>query len=255
MGTAAVFSRCLEAFPALQHAIAIDLPGAGESDRGLGVSLTLEALARVVCDAMDALGLRAPVLVGHSHGGAVALYLAASEPGRVRGLVLLAPAHPYFRHADPLIAFYLSPPGRAFAHTLPWYPAWVQMIGLRLMAGPQSHDTRERLTPYRENLRTPGTIGSLLRLLGTWQPDMQSLRLLIETPVQAPILLIWGDHDRVVPASTAVELRRRLGHATLHMLTGVGHRPAEEQPALCAALITAWLEPQAQRPGEPGQPS
>lgn len=251
MGTAATFTQCLDAMPQDRHVIAVDLPGAGGSDRGLEVSPALHSISRVLGEVLDALGLVQPVLVGHSHGGAAAMYLAASEPGRVRGLVLLAPAHPYFRHADQMIAFYLSPLGRAFAHTMPWYPAWMQMMGLRRMAGPQSEDTRERLVPYRENLRTRGTIGFLLRLLRTWHTDMRELRHLLQAPFRVPALLIWGDHDRAVPAETAPDLQRRLRHAELVVLPGVGHRPAEERPELCAQLMEAWWERQVSAPPRP----
>ncbi len=251
MGTAATFESCLKAVPEDRHVIAIDLPGAGGSDRSREVSPALHSISRVLCNMLDILGLELPVLVGHSHGGAVALHLAASEPGRVSGLVLLAPAHPYFRHADQLIAFYLSPLGRAFAHTMPWYPAWMQMMGLRRMAGPQSWDAPERLVPYRENLRTRGTVGFLLRLLRTWQSDMRELRHLLQAPFRLPTLLIWGDHDRAVPVGTAPDLQRRLRNAELEVLPGVGHRPAEERPELCAALMEAWWKRQANAPPKP----
>ncbi len=242
MGSAATFGPLLEALPADRHAVAIDLPGAGGSERNRRLSATLASASRCVGEIVGAMGLDRPVLVGHSHGGAVSLHLAASEPQLVRSLVLLAPAHPYFRHADQIIRFYLSPLGMAFAHTIPWYPQWLQMIGLRQMAGPQSRDTPERLVPYRENLRTRGTIGHLLRLLQTWHADMRELRHLLEAPFRMPTLLIWGDHDRAVPISTAGSLKRRLRRSELQVLAGVGHRPAEEQAEVCAELIEDWCQ-------------
>lgn len=222
--------------------MAIDLPGAGGSERNRRLSATLPSASRCVAEILEAMQLHRPVLVGHSHGGAVALHLAAAEPELVRSLVLLAPAHPYFRNADQIIRFYLSPVGVAFAHTLPWYPRWLQMFGLRRMAGPQSWDTPERLAPYRENLQTRGTIGHLLRLLRTWHSDMRELRHLLEAPFRKPTLLIWGDHDRAVPVSTAAALQRRLRRSELQILAGVGHRPAEERPAVCAELIEDWCQ-------------
>lgn len=242
MGTAATFEPLLQALPAGRHAIAIDLPGAGQSERNRRLSATLASASRCVAEILSALELSRPVLVGHSHGGAVALELAAFEPGLVRGLILIAPAHPYFHHADQIIRFYLSPLGRAFAYTIPWYPQWLQMFGLRQMAGPQSWDTPERLTPYRENLRTRGTIGHLLRLLRTWHTDMRELRHLLEAPFRLPSLLIWGDHDRAVPVSTAMALQKRLRRSELQVLQGVGHRPAEERPEICTRLIEDWCE-------------
>ncbi len=240
MGTAATFTPLLEALPASLHAVAIDLPGAGWSDRNPLLSASLSSASGCVREVLAALGLDRPVLAGHSHGGAVALHLAASEPQAVRSLVLLAPAHPYFRHADQLIRFYLSPLGVIFAHALPWFPRRLQMVGLRRMAGPEGEDSPARLVPYRENLRIRGTVGHLLRLLRTWHTDMRELRLLLEAPFRLPTLLIWGDHDRAVPVSTAASLQRRLRHSELHVLPGIGHRPAEEKAQLCAALVEDW---------------
>ena len=242
MGTAATFGPLLDALPADHHAIAIDLPGAGMSERNRQLSASLPSASRCVGEILASLQLEKPVLVGHSHGAAVALHLAASEPGVVRSLVLLSPAHPYFRHADQIIRFYLSPLGMAFAHTIPWYPQWLQMFGLRRMAGPQSWDTPARLLPYRENLRTRGTIGHLLRLLRTWHSDMRELRHLLEAPFRVPTLLIWGDHDRAVPVATAGSLKRRLRRSEIQVLPGVGHRPAEERAEICAELIEDWCE-------------
>ncbi len=242
MGSAATFRPLMEALPSGRHAVAIDLPGAGRSERNPRLSATLASASRCVAEILRSMQLDRPVLVGHSHGGAVGLHLAASEPGLLRSLVLLAPAHPYFGHADQIIRFYLSPVGMAFAHTIPWYPQWLQMIGLRQMAGPQSWDSPERLLPYRENLRTRGTIGHLLRLLGTWQSDMRELRHLLEAPFRLPTLLLWGDHDRAVPLQTCYRLQRRLRRSELHVLAGVGHRPAEERPEICAELIEDWCE-------------
>jgi magnesium chelatase accessory protein len=110
------------------------------------------------------------------------------------------------------------------------------------MAGPKSWDAPERLMPYRENLRTRGTVPHLLKLLRTWHTDMKELRDLLECPFRTPTMLIWGDHDRAVPVSTAESLQRRLLESELRAFEGVGHRPAEERPKLTAAVIEEWLE-------------
>lgn len=242
MGTAATFLPLLAEVADDRHVIALDLPGAGGSERDPNMGASLAKVTESVLKALDALELDSPIFVGHSHGGSVSLYLAASYPDRASGLVLLAPAHPYFRHADQLIRFYLSPLGKVFAHTMPWYPQWMQMAALRRMAGPKSWDEPERLIPYRENIRTRGTIPHLLKLLRTWHSDMVELRDLLECPFRTPTLLIWGEHDRAVPASTAEALKRRLLDSELQFFDGVGHRPAEERPKLTAALIEEWIE-------------
>jgi pimeloyl-ACP methyl ester carboxylesterase len=239
---------CAETFVPLmnelsgRHVIALDLPGAGLSERRPDIDATLAATTTNVADFLTALDLRQPVLVGHSHGGTVALSLAAKHRKILRSIVLLAPAHPYFDEGAPVIRFYLSLPGRIFAHSMPWYPQWLQMMGLRRMAGPQSWDTPERLKPYRENLRMKGTMAHLLKLLRSWQTDMSALHEALQDPLSLPTLILWGDSDRAVPANSGVQLREHLLRSELHILPGVGHRPAEERAAVVAGYLADWQD-------------
>jgi pimeloyl-ACP methyl ester carboxylesterase len=239
---------CAETFVPLMaqlaghHVIALDLPGAGLSERRTDLDPRLATTSQLVAHFIQTLGLHKPVVLGHSHGGTVALSLAAQHRGLLHSLVLLAPAHPWFEEANPVVRFYLSLPGRLFAYSMPWYPQWLQMMGLRRMAGPQSWDTPERLKPYRDNLRMKGTMSHLLKLLRTWHQDMSGLRRLLRKPLATPTLILWGDCDRAVPAHSAPALRGHLLHSELHVLPGVGHRPAEERPSAVAALFADWLD-------------
>jgi pimeloyl-ACP methyl ester carboxylesterase len=242
MGCADTFAPFIQELDPNQHVIALDFPGAGLSERRDNIDASLYITAKLVDRFLLTLDLHKPVVLGHSHGGAVAMSLAAHRRDGLRSLVLLAPAHPWFDESDPLIRFYLSLPGRAFAYTMPWFPQWIQMLGLRRMAGPQSWDTPERLKPYRDNIRTPGTMSHLLRLLRTWHKDMSGLRRALRRPLATPTLIVWGDCDRAVPLHSASKLRSHLLHSELITLPGVGHRPAEENPALVAEFLHGWLD-------------
>jgi pimeloyl-ACP methyl ester carboxylesterase len=242
MGCADTFVPLMQELHPDLHLIALDLPGAGHSERRDDIDASLYTTAQLVGRFLTALNLHKPVVIGHSHGGAVAMSLAARHCNALRSLVLLAPAHPYFHAGDPFIRFYLSLPGRMFAYAMPWLPEWLQLMGLRRMAGPQSWDTPEHLKPYRENLRTPGTMSHLLRLLRTWHKDMSGLRRALRRALKTPGLIVWGDCDRAVPLRSAAALRKHLRHSELITLPGIGHRPAEETPKLVARIIHEWLE-------------
>ena len=248
MGCADTFIPLMQELAPGQHVLALDLPGAGQSERRHDIDPRLATTAEQVSRILHALDLHRPILLGHSHGGAVAMTVAANHADSVGSLVLISPAHPYFREADPLVRFYLSKPGQLFAHCMPWMPEWLQMIGLRRMAGPQSWDTPARLKPYRDNLRTPGTILHLLRLLQTWHNDMSGLRRSLRRRLDIPSLVLWGDCDRAVPIHSAPELCRHLLQSQLITLPGIGHRPAEEAPQLVASHIGTWLEREVPAP-------
>ncbi|WP_421046111.1 alpha/beta fold hydrolase [Paraburkholderia sp. A1RI-2L] len=81
----------LEALAREHRVILIDRPGSGYSTRGALTPANIRAQARTVARFIDALGLEAPVLVGHSLGGAIALAVALDHPESVARLALIAP--------------------------------------------------------------------------------------------------------------------------------------------------------------------
>ena len=71
----------------------LDVPGFGGSAR-LKHAVSLDEVARAVCDALDGLGAEEPVhLVGHSMGGFLALHVAARHPERIRSLTTVCGAY------------------------------------------------------------------------------------------------------------------------------------------------------------------
>jgi pimeloyl-ACP methyl ester carboxylesterase len=69
--------------------ITVDIPGHGIS-QVLGEKHTMEQMAGVVRDMLDALDIERCTLVGHSMGGYITLAFAALYPERLDGLVLLS---------------------------------------------------------------------------------------------------------------------------------------------------------------------
>src|SRR5690242_560993 len=70
---------------------AYDRPGMGLTADRPGDADTLAVQARVAAGVIDQLHLKKPIVVAHSWGGAVALRLALDYPGKVGGLILIAP--------------------------------------------------------------------------------------------------------------------------------------------------------------------
>ena len=99
-----------------------DRPGHGYSERpedGHALGIQAAQMAGV----LDALapGEQA-IIVGHSFGGAVALRVALDHPGKVRGLVLLAPvSHDWGGGGEAWYNSYAAPPvlGHIFSHLAP----------------------------------------------------------------------------------------------------------------------------------------
>jgi pimeloyl-ACP methyl ester carboxylesterase len=72
--------------------IAVDLPGYGKSDKPASFPYTMEAMADVVREVAQTLGVDKPILAGHSMGGQTSLSYAIRYPEELSALVLVSPA-------------------------------------------------------------------------------------------------------------------------------------------------------------------
>jgi pimeloyl-ACP methyl ester carboxylesterase len=61
------------------------------------------------------------------------------------------------------------------------------------------------------------------------------------TRVEAPVLVVHGELDRVIPVAAARELVRRIPAWHLEVLDGLGHVPMMEAPALFMRVVRKWL--------------
>jgi 4,5:9,10-diseco-3-hydroxy-5,9,17-trioxoandrosta-1(10),2-diene-4-oate hydrolase len=220
---------------------AVDLFNMGESDRVPGLNAGLEATADRLAALMDAVGLGEADIAAHSHGGAVAMMFAARHPGRVRRLILFAPANPFCDLGDQLIRFYQTRFGIWFARQIPSLPRRLKATALSRMYGDPSRVSLEALEGYTAGLRIPGTMDHVLQVIERWFVDMGLLRSALTGLAAKPTLLIWGDRDRAVGLNSACELQRTLPQSTLLVLPGVGHIAFEEMPEVCNQAMRDWL--------------
>jgi pimeloyl-ACP methyl ester carboxylesterase len=220
---------------------AIDLFNMGESERIPGLDAGLEATADRLAAYMDALGLDEADIAGHSHGGAVAMMFAARHPGRVRRLILFAPANPFCDLGNQLIRFYQTRFGSWFARQIPFLPRMLKATALSRMYGDPSRVSLGALEGYTEGLHVPGTMDHVLQIVQRWFVDMGLLRSALTGLTAKPTLLIWGDRDRAVGLSSGRELQRTLPQSSLLVLPGVGHIAFEEMPEVCNQAMRDWL--------------
>lgn len=220
---------------------AIDLLNMGQSDRIPGLDAGLEATAAEIVRWMQAVGLERADVAGHSHGGAVAMMLAARHPERVGKLILFAPANPYCDLGRQLIAFYKTRPGHMLARLIPALPTFIKATALGRMYGDPSRATRASLEGYTAGLATPGSVDHVLQIVQRWYSDMALLRSALGRLATRPVLLIWGDRDRAVGLSSAHQLRESMPQSELLVLPGVGHIAFEEMPDTCNRAMREWL--------------
>ena len=220
---------------------AVDLFNMGQSERVANLDAGLEATADGLAEMLVALGLSAVDVAGHSHGGAVAMMLAARHPGLVRRLVLFAPANPFCDFADRAIRFYQTRPGTWIARCVPVLPRRLKAFALGRMYGDPRRVREGTLDGYIAGLQIPGTIDHILRILQGWFDDMTDLRGALVQLAEMPTLLIWGDRDHTVGLPSALRLQQVLHRSELLVMPGVGHIPFAEMPEECNRAMRDWL--------------
>jgi len=221
--------------------LAVDLIGHGRSDKPVR-SYLLGDFADSLREILDALAVERATVAGHSLGGAIAIFFADRYPGYVERLVLVAAGglgrevHPVLRAAALPIA-----PVVLGAATRP---------GLRrIYAHPRVHRLL-RLTPDNVvNLRRAGrALGSaegrrsfFAALRGVIEPAGQrgSFIELGTLTAHVPTLLVWNEHDPVIPVSHARAANAHLPGSRLVVFPGGGHEPHRRQ---AQRFVTAVAE-------------
>jgi pimeloyl-ACP methyl ester carboxylesterase len=241
LGTASTWDVIMPRLAEVSTVYAIDALGIGESERVPGIDARLEPQADRVIEFMDVSNIAEADFLATSHGGAVALTLAAKYPNRVRNLLLHAPANPFSRICDPLINFYLSGLGTWFAHRITTLPESMQSLALGRMYGDPTQVQDGSVAKYIDSLRVPGTVDYVLDMLRTWFADMAGLERALGHVCHIPALLLWGDRDRAVSLDSAEKLRRCFDRVEFELLPGTGHIPYEECPEVLTRLVNSFL--------------
>jgi pimeloyl-ACP methyl ester carboxylesterase len=176
------------------------------------------------------LGLRDVMLAGHSFGAMVACEVAALQPARVKRLALIDPIG-LWRDDAPVVNWMLLGPAEMPAHVFhqPDGPAAQAMFAVpaELEAGALA---RTRLT------WAMGTTGKFI-----WPIPDKGLKKRIHR-ITAPTLLVWGEHDRLVPRAYAKEFAGRIANTRLEVVPGAGHAPHLEEPDATSRAVRAFLK-------------
>ncbi len=239
-GSRATFQRLAPLLAELGEVAAIDLPGFGESvDPPGGARVSVESHAEVAKAVADALGWSAPVLVGHSHGGGVALVAAALAPERWAGVVLVAslghPAHLAYRLLNvPLAREVMTVAGRALR--LPG-ARLLFALNLRTVFAPEPVDAERIRHELAFFAARPATLRHMVDL-ARGAPSQLLHRLAPE--VRSPALVIHGVDDALVPLRCARAIHDRLPRSRFLAVQRAGHMLPEQQPELLVRHIADW---------------
>jgi pimeloyl-ACP methyl ester carboxylesterase len=221
--------------------VILDRPGSGYSTRAPQASAAIAAQAETIARFAQRIGLKRPLIVGHSLGAAIALALALNHSDQVCGLALLAPAAYPPKHVPPPFGglHIVSPFLRRLA-------AWTLATPLAILNRNLVLETLFGPQPVPRDFATRG--GGLLNLrpsafIGASRDLVEARAKLDDMParygsLKLPVGILYGAADRVLdPKAQGEALAAVVPGVDFELIEGAGHMILVASADRCAALI------------------
>ncbi len=214
--------------------IAVDLPGHGDNVRDFQTTYTIEYITEGFADTVKALGLDRFHLVGNSMGGYVSTIYSSDNPGKVLSLCLIDPAGAKSPQlSDRELALTrgvntLIPKTKAEFDELLAYGFHKQPF----MPWPARSVLAEKYIERSEFNQK------------LWN-DVWDNRVDVESyfgNITMPVLLLWGDKDRIIHVSTVSVFEKGIPQTKTVIFRDCGHMPMLEIPKESALIYTSFLQ-------------
>ena len=238
-GFAESWRHNIQALARVATVVAVDLPGFGLSSKP-PARYRLADSARALHGFLQAMGLGRAALIGHSLGAAVALTYALTHPPRVERLALIGgmvpgttyrPSLPYRIAAAPFVGEALS-----LCACAPLYRRAIARCFHRPVAEEVEFLVREgyeERTGPSAKAAYLATLRDIRRDIVEHAPDYRRALATLD----APVLLIHGKQDRVIPARHCTEAAEAIARPRVRWIEACGHFPQIEH----AEVVNGWL--------------
>ena len=225
-----------------RRVITLDLPGFGLTGPFTGDwtadDYRGDTLARFVIALLDRLQVQRFVMGGNSLGGEVAWRVAALEPQRVAGLILVAAAGTRHEAESVPAGLWLARVpvlNRVGEHLL---PRSLVAASVASVYGDPDKVTAALVDRYfemtlREGNRRALTQRLAARVAGQDEERIATLRL--------PTLILWGGRDRLIPPAVGQFFESKIAGSRRVVFDDLGHVPQEEDPARTVEPVREFL--------------
>lgn len=238
------YSRNIAALAQNFRVLVPDMPGYGQSTKGVDAADPFGDLATAMFGLLDALDIEKAHVIGNSLGGACALRMALEQPERIDRMVLMGPGGIGLSRTGPtdglkrLLGYY--------AGTGPTREKLREFILQDLVHDasqvPESLiDERYRLSIDPEVVANPPLPGPVA--------DPRKIDLLLDprlAQIRIPALALWGTEDKVNPASGGALLQEHMALCDLYLFSRTGHWVQWERADEFNAVATTFLAQRTQ---------
>lgn len=215
----------LNALATTRHVYAPLVPGYGDSEEAPEIRDMLDFTLHT-WNVVEALGLKNPILVGHSMGGMIAAEMAAVQPNDVSRLALIAPAG-LWDDDHPIVDLFATLPFEMPA--LLFHDA---EAGAALLTAGRNVEDPGFLQQYLvTNARQLGMAGRILFPI----PERGLSQRLYR--IKARTVVVWGDSDKLIPPVYAHAFKKGIKGAELVSIPEAGHMVIVEKTQAVADAV------------------
>lgn len=226
------------------HMVGYDRPGLGNTEARPDDADRLEVQARVAAGVIEQGGLRKPIVIAHSWGGAVALRLALDRPDLVGGLVLIAPVAYEWPGGVSWHLYWSSNPvvGGLFNKVVaPPFAGSAVKSGLTDAFSPSP--VPEGYLEMADVMRAAAPSALRANAFDMISAKREVIAQQARYPeIRVPVGILAADGDTVVsPTIHSLRLAQTLSNARIDVVQGSGHLPHEAAPERLAKLVD-WVQ-------------
>jgi pimeloyl-ACP methyl ester carboxylesterase len=243
-GSSATWQAIIPQLSKKFRVIAPDLLGHGMSAKPRG-DYSLGAFAVFLRDLLDELAVDRATVIGQSLGGGIAMQFAHQHRDYCERLALIGSGG-LGPDLSPLLRM-LSAPGAEFV--LPIVApqpvlnvgnkigSWLTSAGIRSPRAGQMWDAYSSLSDAQTRRAFLRTLRSVVDYRGQAVSALNKLHI----AEGLPVVLIWGENDRIIPVAHAYAAHDAVTGSRLEVLEGVGHFPHVEAPMAVADILETFI--------------
>ena len=218
------------------HVIAIDLPGYGKSP---GYSLKDYELNNEVIfihDFMEKLHISKFDIAGNSMGGVLAALYTLKYPQQIISVAFIGSPlgiiSPQPSETDKLFKKGLNP-------FVPTNESEFNRLMALIFAKPPVVEKAQMEQFINESNSQKAQRYQITQMVQRYSRFFEKSR-----PITQPVLIIWGNKDKIFDISGAKKLKKNLKNSTLVILPNIGHLPHIEDPKVTADVYLKFLKSQ-----------
>lgn len=228
---------------AMKRIITFDLPAYGLTGPNANHDYSQKAYVDLLDSLLIKLKINSCILGGNSLGGSVSWNYAIEHPEKIKKLILIdAGGYPLNSTSVP-IAFKLAQVPILNNLLEKITPRSIVESSIKNVYFDPTKVSNELIDRYYELTLREGNRKAFKERLASskYTASKNNTSQLIKT-IKATTLVLWGDHDQLIPVASAYKFHEDLPSDTLVILKNLGHVPMEEDPKASLKAVKEFIE-------------